>query len=110
MADRQNPLKRLLLHIRGPVLPIGDAGRNRAHDRLICCAICGSSVVNPVDWHEIDETWLWVRLRCGECAWSREAFITDAEAEQLERDLEPGLHEIAQAAAKLDPEPRRRAR
>jgi hypothetical protein len=97
-------LKRLLLRIRGPILPLGDAGRNRAHDRLVCCAICGSSVVNPVDWHESDETRWWVRLRCGECAWSREAVITDAEAKQLERDLEPGLREIAKAAAKLDRE------
>ena len=60
--------------------------------------------MNPVDWHESDETRWWVRLRCGECAWSREAIITDAEAKQLERDLEPGLREIAKAAAKLDRE------
>jgi hypothetical protein len=52
-------------------------------------------VVNPVDCHESDETRWWVRLRCGECAWSREAIITNAEAKQLERELEPGLREIA---------------
>jgi hypothetical protein len=71
---------------------------------LIRCAICGSSVVNPVNLHEHDESRWWVRLRCGECAWSRETIITDAEAEQLERDLEPGLREIAKEAAKLDRE------
>ena len=60
--------------------------------------------MNPVDWHESDETHWWVRLRCGECAWSRAALITDAEAKQLERDLEPGLREIAKVAAKLDRE------
>ena len=97
-------LKRLLLRIRGPLLPLEGAGRTRTHGRLICCAICGSSLVNPVDWHESDETQWWVRLRCGECAWSREAIITNAEAKQLERDLEPGLRKIAKAAAKLDRE------
>jgi hypothetical protein len=97
-------LKRLLRRIRGPILPLGDAGRTRAHDRLICCTICGASVVNPVDWHESVESRWWVRLRCGECAWWRETLITDTEAKQLERDLEPGLREIAKAAAMLDRE------
>jgi hypothetical protein len=83
-------LKRLLLRIRGP--------------RLTDCLACGSSVVNPVDWHTHDESRWWVLLRCGECGWSREAIITDAEAEQLERDLEPGLRKIAKAEAKLDRE------
>lgn len=97
-------LRRLLRRIRGPLLPLGDATRNRAGARLITCAVCGNRVVNPVDWHESDETRWWVWLRCGECAWSREAIITDAEAKQLERDLEPGLREIAAAAGKLDRE------
>jgi hypothetical protein len=93
-------LKRLLLRIRGPMLPL----EGRAHSELIRCAICGSSVVNPVNVHEHDESRWWVLLRCGECAWSREAIITDAEAKQLERELEPGLREIAKEAAKLDRE------
>ena len=97
-------LKRLLRCIRGPLLPLGDASRSRRCGRLICCAICGSSVVNPVDWHEHDESRWWVVLRCGECAWSREAIITDAEAKQLERDLDPGIREIAKAAERLDRE------
>ncbi len=91
---------RLLRRIRGPLLPLGRAGRNR----LICCAICGSRVVNPVDWHEHDESRWWVMLRCGECAWSREAIVTDAEAEHLERDLAPGIREIKSAAERLDRE------
>jgi hypothetical protein len=89
-------LRRLLRQIRGPVLPIGD--------RLIVCAVCGSSVVNPVDWDESDESRWWVLLRCGECAWSREAIITDNEAKQLERDLELGLCEIARVVDRLDRE------
>ena len=89
-------LRRLLRRIRGPVLPIGD--------RLIVCAVCGSSVVNPVDWHESDRSRWWVLLRCGECAWWREAIITDDEAKQLERDLELGLCEIARVVDRLDRE------
>jgi hypothetical protein len=103
-AAMSGKLKRLLLRIRGPLLPLAGVGRNRAHGRLISCAICGSSLVNPVAWHEHDETRWWVLLRCGECAWSREVIITDAEANQLERDLEPGRREIAKAAATLDRE------
>ena len=71
---------------------------------LIYCAVCGSSVVNPVDWDESDEGRWWVLLRCGECAWSREVIITDDEAQQLERDLEPGFREIARVMARLDRE------
>src|SRR5688572_6745619 len=96
-------LRRLLHRIRGPLLPLGDA-RTRAGARLIACAACGNCVVNPVNWHESDASRWRVWLRCGECAWSREAIITEAEAKQLERDLEPGLREIATTAAKLDHE------
>jgi hypothetical protein len=42
--------------------------------------------------------------RCGECAWSREAIITDAAAKRFERDLAPGLREIARTIARLDRE------
>jgi hypothetical protein len=72
--------------------------------RLISCSICGSRTVNPVDWHEHDERHWWVRLRCGECAWSREAVITEAEAQQLDRDLAPGTRDIAALAERLDRE------
>ena len=49
-------LRRLLRRIRGPLLPLGDAGRDQRDGRLISCAICGSRTVNPVDWHESDES------------------------------------------------------
>jgi hypothetical protein len=92
-------LKRLLLNIRGPLLPVPGA---RA--RLTVCGECGSRIVNPVAWHENDESHWWVRLRCGDCGWSREIIITDADAEQLERDLAQGFDEIARTAARLDSE------
>ena len=96
-------LKRLLLRRRGPMLPLGGK-RNRADRRLIACAACGSQLVNPVAWHESGETQWWVRLRCGECAWTREVTITDDEAKQLERDLDPGLIVIESIVARLDRE------
>ncbi len=94
-------IKQLLRRIRGPLLPMKET---RWDGRLVSCSICGSRTVNPVDWREHDERHWWVRLRCGECAWSREAVITDAEAQQLDRDLEPGLREIAALAERLDRE------
>ena len=67
-------------------------------------AIAARRVVNPVDWHESDESHWWVRLRCGACGWSREVIITDDEAKRLERDLAPGLREIETTVAGLDRE------
>ena len=94
-------IKQLLRRIRGPLLPMT---ATQWDGRLVTCSICGSRTVNPVDWHEHDERHWWVRLRCGTCAWSREAVITDAEAQQLDRDLEPGLRKIAALAERLDRE------
>ena len=96
-------LKRFLLRIRGPMLPLGSK-RYGTDRRLIMCAACGSRVVNPVAWHESGQTQWWVRLRCGECAWTREVTITDDEAKQLERDLNHGLLAIESTVARLDRE------
>jgi hypothetical protein len=96
--DRSAPsgrIKAFLRRVRGPL----GAKRDTA---LIACEVCRSRTVNPVDWREHDATRWWVVLRCGACAWSREAVITDAEAQQLERDLEPGLRDIAMLAERLD--------
>ena len=97
-------LKRLLLRLRGPLLPIGDGARTGGNPDLTVCWVCASHVVNPVDWDEHEESSWWVLLRCGECAWSREAIVTDAEAKRFERGLEPGLREIARTIARLDRE------
>jgi hypothetical protein len=49
-------LKRLLLRLRGPLLPIEGFDRTGAGADLAVCGACGSRVVNPVDWHEHDES------------------------------------------------------
>jgi hypothetical protein len=98
MSDK---LKQLLRRIRGPLLPLSDP---RFDGRLVSCAICRARTVNPVDWAEHGPKDWWVLLRCGECGWAREEIISEAEARQLERDLEPGLRKIAAQAARLDRE------
>ena len=62
------------------------------------------ATANPVDWRVADEVRWWIRLRCGDCGWSRDVIVTDAVAHRLERDLEPGLRAIAAAADQLDRE------
>jgi hypothetical protein len=50
-----------------------------------CCEPRGLAQLDASSW--------WVVLRCGECARSREAIVTGADAKRFERDLEPGLRE-----------------
>lgn len=100
----KDKLKRLLRRLRGRLLSGASAGGRGTNGRLTVCGNCGSHVVNPVDWHESDEAHWWVRLRCGACGGSREVTITDDEATQLERDLAPGLRQIATTVAGLDRE------
>src|SRR4051794_17011112 len=94
-------LRHFLTWLRGPVLPIRVDGA-RDGNSLIVCEACGSALANPVDWNATEDTRWWIRLRCGECAWSREVIVTQGAAERLERDLEPGQRKIAAAAAQLD--------
>jgi hypothetical protein len=114
MADRIQPqadvdramsgtLRRFLTWLRAPLHPpAADDARDRRS--LIVCRACRSELANPVDWHVVDESRWWIRLRCGECASSREVVVNDEAAHRLERDLEPGLREIAVAVARLDRE------
>jgi hypothetical protein len=94
-------IKRLLLNLRGPLLPLP---RRRADANLTHCRRCGSTLVNPLDWHEEDgDTW-WFLLRCGECLHEREVVITDVEAAKFDRDLQPGLDAIERIIDQLDHE------
>jgi hypothetical protein len=58
--------------------------------------------VNPVRWHDTDAMTWWIRLRCGECGMVREVEASNAQARQLDSDLDLGLAQIAAAVAKLD--------
>jgi hypothetical protein len=58
--------------------------------------------MNPVRWHDLDESTWWIRLRCGACGYVREVEASNEEARRLDADLDRGLNEIAAALARLD--------
>ena len=97
-------LRRVLRWLGAGLLLVPYCDGEPANSRLIVCGACGERVVNPVDWHESDASHWWVRLRCGACAWSCEAVISDDEAKRLERDLAPGLRAISSTVERLDRE------
>jgi uncharacterized Zn finger protein len=70
--------------------------------RLVDCERCGSDVVNPVSWEQLDETCWWIRLRCGECGFVREVKASDEEAKRFDAELDRGVREIAAAVARID--------
>jgi hypothetical protein len=95
------PLRRLLAWLRRPMHPLAtDDARDRTP--LIVCRACRAELANPVDWQAVDESRWWIRLRCGECASSRDVVVGDEAAHVLERDLEKGMREIAVEVARLD--------
>lgn len=100
-SGMSSALKRFVKWLHRPMRP-GPAPA--AQTPLIVCEACRSAMANPVDWRVADEVRWWIRLRCGECGWSREVIVTDAVAHRLERDLEPGLSAIPVAADQLDRE------
>ena len=69
---------------------------------LVHCPSCRSDFMNPVRWHELDESTWWMRLRCGACGLVREVEASNEQADQLDADLDRGLAVIAAAVAELD--------
>ena len=94
-AARWRSVRRVLGRALRPASDSGDT-------RLIVCEDCGKHLVNPVDWHETNTSSWWVRLRCGDCGWTREGVFTDGEVNRLERDLAPGVRAITVEVARLD--------
>ena len=70
-------------------------------ERLVDCPSCGADLMNPVSWHDVDESTWWMRLRCGACGFVREVEASNEEAQRLEADLDRGLATIAAAVSKL---------
>ena len=62
---------------------------------LTICRSCGSDYVIPAAWEARDGAAWWIRLRCGECGFVREAVVSDAAAQCYDRRLDQGMHEIA---------------
>ncbi len=95
MQRNLTSLRALLRRLAGPTYPV-------PHQGLGICKRCKSDFVNPVSSHELGETDWWIRLRCGECGFVREAEVTDQEAQRFEHELDRGVKQIAAEFARLD--------
>src|SRR5215208_4425151 len=52
-------------------------------ERLVDCPTCGVDLMNPVSWHDVDESTWWIRLRCGACGSVGEVEASNEEAQRL---------------------------
>jgi hypothetical protein len=68
------------------------------------CPVCGRDFVYPVSWEPAGDSAWWMFLRCGECGMSREAAVSNAEADRFERALHARASVLAGAARKLQEE------
>ena len=68
------------------------------------CPVCGRDFVQPVSWEPAGDAAWWMFLRCGECGMSREATVTNAEADRYERALHARASVLAGSARKLEEE------
>jgi len=71
---------------------------------LIVCTACGSDFVSPLEWAEHDETYWWMRLRCGQCSASREVVVSQEIADRYNRALDQTTEPIVTTLAQLDRE------
>ena len=71
---------------------------------LIVCATCGSDFVSPMEWAEHDETYWWMRLRCGQCGAFREVVVSQEIADRYNRALDQTTEPIVTTLAQLDRE------
>jgi len=58
------------------------------------CPYCGSSLVQPVNWHERSDGLWHVVLRCPECEWWAEGAYSHSVAERYDRELDRGHLEL----------------
>jgi uncharacterized Zn finger protein len=77
---------------------------NRRRATLAHCDACGTDFVHPVEWSPNDAHTWWMLLRCGACGATREATVTDAEAERYDQALDLAEHHMRRAADRLSRE------
>ena len=70
--------------------------------RLENCPACGTDFVNPIEWSAIEDHSWWMHLRCGQCDYTREVTVSNAEAERYDEALDSRADPIARAVRKLD--------
>ena len=62
--------------------------------RLHLCRACGSSLVHPIDWEEVEaDTWR-LELRCPNCEWVGGGVYDRRVVELLDEELERGMETI----------------
>ena len=69
---------------------------------LIVCECCDADFVSPMEWAEHDETYWWMRLRCGQCGWIREAIVSQEIADRYDRALDRTIEPIVSALARIE--------
>jgi hypothetical protein len=75
------------------------------HDSgLETCPVCTRDFVQPVSWEPVGEERWWMFLRCAECGMSREALVTNAEAERFEAALHARASVLSREARRLEGE------
>jgi hypothetical protein len=57
-----------------------------------------------MEWAEHDETYWWMRLRCGECGWFREAIVSQEIADRYDRALDRTSAPIVSTLARIERE------
>jgi hypothetical protein len=70
-----------------------DRGRG-AHAEMHMCPGCGSDLVEPTDWWQIDESRWDVHLRCPECEWRGSGDYTQGEVDRLDAVLDEAIDAI----------------
>jgi hypothetical protein len=76
----------------------------RPRRSLADCTSCGADYVHPVEWSPHDgESW-WMLLRCGACGATREATVSDFDAEVYDRELDLAEHRMRREADRLSRE------
>src|SRR5215208_7949293 len=78
--------------------------RRGSADGLVVCEWCGSDFVSPMEWAPRDETYWWMRLRCGQCGAFREAIVSQEIADRYDRALDRTSEPIVSTLWRLDRE------
>jgi hypothetical protein len=84
--------------------PPGDSGLARASDDLHVCRWCGSPLVHPTSWEEVDGRHWRLTLRCPDCERAAEGVFARSAVERFDDELNRGgvalardLRELAHA-------------
>jgi hypothetical protein len=82
---------------------MGAARHEHTAASLHICPVCGSSLVQPVQWQQEGDRGAWrVWRRCPECEWSCEGVHDEIEIDEFDEQLDLGAHELADELAAME--------